>query len=62
MKRCIITYRDFNGRPQSKVVDIPISDDEWFIHPGYYRNDAMRDNLFKHYIHDAKEIISWVPA
>lgn len=62
MKKFIISYRDFNGSPQSKTVSIPISDEEWYNHSGYYRNDAMRDNLFKHYILDAKEIITWVPA
>lgn len=60
MKKFIITYRDFNGSPQCKTVSIPISDEEWYNRPGYYSNDAMRDNLFKHYILDAKEIISWV--
>ena len=46
MKKFIITYRDFNGSPQCKTVSIPISDEEWYHHPGYYSNDAMRDNLF----------------
>lgn len=62
MKKFIISYKDFNGSPQSKTVSIPVSDEEWYNRPGYYSNDAMRDNLFKHYILDAKEIISWVPA
>ena len=57
-----ITYKDFNGSPWSKVIDIPVSDEEWYIRPGYYRNEEMRNNLFKHYILDAKEIISWVPS
>ena len=60
MKKFIVSYKDFNGSPQSKTVSIPVSDEEWYNRPGYYRNDAMRDNLFKHYILDAKEIISWV--
>ena len=60
MKKFIISYKDFNGSPQSKTVSIPVSDEEWYNRRGYYRNDAMRDNLFKHYILDAKEIISWV--
>lgn len=62
MKKFIISYKDFNGRPQSKTVSISVSDDEWYNRPGYYSNDAMRDNLFKRHIGDAAEITGWVQA
>lgn len=62
MKRVNIEYKDHNGYPKSKVVELNVSDNEWFINPGYYSNTAARNNLFMCYLPDAKEIITWVPS